>query len=249
LVRHAQGEHNVGGPENINIPDPELTADGRAQCATLARSFAYHDRRPLLLVSSPLRRTLQTCQEAFCRPSRVGRDARDGDVAATDEPVRVILALPEIQEIGTIPCDIGSDVEALRNEFGDAKLRDDQHAHGQLTRAVVDLSRLGPGWADKGPQSKFEPTLTKLTERAVEARRILREMGRKAAVDKKREIDDGNDIEVHVVAVAHGGILQFMSQDWHGIPDDRSTTRVSTLAYISPLTMFFLTILYARSNN
>ncbi|KAI3393032.1 hypothetical protein diail_4808 [Diaporthe ilicicola] len=101
LVRHAQGFHNLT-LINQQIPDPYLTPTGSEQCAALRASFPHHDRITHL-VASPMRRTLQTCQQSF-RP-------------AVDSGKKV-LAQPLVQEVSTLPCDTGSEPEVLAAEFG-----------------------------------------------------------------------------------------------------------------------------------
>jgi broad specificity phosphatase PhoE len=182
LVRHAEGVHNLSWP-NENILDPDLTPLGRQQCKSLGESFP-HRNNDLLLVASPLRRTIETCLLSFHRP---------------DMPK--IIAMPELQEVGTAMCDIGLDLELLRTEYGER----------------VELSRVMKGWEDKSPGSRWEPKQTKLEIRAAEARKALRELGRAKAAEAK-------DGEIHVVAVSHGGILHFVTDDWHGIPKERGVS-------------------------
>lgn len=101
LVRHAQGFHNLTAI-NQQIPDPYLTPTGTEQCGALRASFPHHDRITHL-VASPMRRTLQTCQQSF-------RPAVDAG--------KKVLAQPLVQEVSTLPCDTGSEPEVLRAEFG-----------------------------------------------------------------------------------------------------------------------------------
>lgn len=63
LIRHGQALHNV--TRESDLPDPELTDEGRAQCARLHE----HLQADLTLadqidtiITSPFRRTLQTTQ-------------------------------------------------------------------------------------------------------------------------------------------------------------------------------------------
>lgn len=103
-----------------------------------------------------------------------------------------ILALDLLQEVSASPCDTGSDPLALTEEFGDK----------------VEVRGLGKGtaWTDKGPDSKFAPTVEKLTARAKEARRAMRSLAGDLG---------GND---HIAVVTHGGFLHFLTDDWYGIP-------------------------------
>ena len=170
LVRHAQGIHNVS-VDNEHIRDPNLTPLGREQCASLRSTFPHHAQLTGL-ISSPLRRTIQTCVDSF------GQDA-----------LYPITLIDVLQEVSDAPCDTGSSAEALGQEFG----------------GKVDAQRVREAWTDKKSDgSPFQPTLDKLISRAREARRALREVATQ---------EDG-----HYVATSHGGLLHFLTDDWHGIP-------------------------------
>lgn len=106
-------------------------------------------------------------------------------------PLYPIAALDVLQEVSSAPCDTGSDVAKLAAEFGD--------------RGSWEGVR--EGWTDKGAGSVFEPTVEKLTARATEGRRRLREIA-------------GNGDE-HIVAVTHGGFLHFLTDDFQDIPEER----------------------------
>ncbi|CAG9943839.1 unnamed protein product [Clonostachys rosea f. rosea IK726] len=106
-----------------------------------------------------------------------------------------VVALDVLQEVSASGCDIGSPVERLTAEFG----------------SKVDTSRVRDVWTDKGESSPFEPTLAKLTARAREARRALRDLAGDMSGD------------AHVAAVSHGGFLHFLTDDWHGIPTGSAT--------------------------
>jgi len=110
-----------------------------------------------------------------------------------------VVALDCLQEVSDQPCDTGSSKDALAAEFGDA----------------LDLSRVSDAWTDKA-NGPFEPTLEKLSARGREARRAL------------REIAAGDD-DAHVVAVSHGGILHFVTDDWQGIPEGRGELNLRSM--------------------
>ncbi|RBA13487.1 hypothetical protein FPRO05_02280 [Fusarium proliferatum] len=114
LVRHGQAVHNLGEAYNV-LPDTDLTPLGQEQAKGLISScpdFANVD----LIVSSPLRRTLQTTLLAFS--SQLERGLQ-------------IVALPEVQEVSDMNCDTGSDLNVIKAEF-------QQHP--------VDFSLVEPGW-------------------------------------------------------------------------------------------------------
>ncbi|KAL2019199.1 hypothetical protein VTK56DRAFT_9999 [Thermocarpiscus australiensis] len=189
LVRHAQGYHNLS-PANHALPDPDLTPLGREQCTRLRQSFPHHDAITHL-VASPLRRTLYTCLLSF-------------EPALRRDPAARVVALPELQEVGSWPCDTGSPPEALAAEFGGGG-------------APVDLDLVREGWNDKTtPGSPFAPEVGKLEARARRARQWLREVGRRY----ERE-HPGRD--AHIVAVTHGGFVHFLTQDWDGMNPEMGT--------------------------
>ncbi|KAI1260149.1 phosphoglycerate mutase-like protein [Xylariaceae sp. FL1019] len=183
LVRHAQGYHNLS-LESQWIKDPDLTELGEQQCADLCKAFPYHDKITHL-VASPIRRTLFTCKLSF---------------APAVESGKKILALPDAQEVSLYPCDVGSDVDTLKNEFGD----------------LVDLHLVQSNWNIKSPESKYYPDPMKLEARARDARLALQEIANKA------------DSDAHIVLVTHGGILHFLTEDWQGIAIGRGTAWENT---------------------
>ncbi|KAK3349353.1 histidine phosphatase superfamily [Lasiosphaeria hispida] len=178
LVRHAQGFHNLSAA-NQQLPDPELTPLGKEQCASLCKAFPSHGKITHL-VASPMRRTLYTCLLSFEPAAKAGK---------------AVIALPEVQEVSNLPCDVGSAPGVLRGEF-DA--------------AAVDLGRVTEGWNAKGPGSPWAPVMERLEARARTARVWLRELG--AGVE-----------DAHIVVVTHGGFLHFMTQDWDGMNADKGT--------------------------
>src|SRR3981189_2154647 len=62
-----------------------------------------HLRSPSIVVTSPLRRCLQTAVYAF------GEQAKTGTIR--------IIAHPDLQEVSNCPCDTGTPLDLLRNEF------------------------------------------------------------------------------------------------------------------------------------
>ena len=178
FVRHAQGFHNLS-IENEQLPDPDLTPLGLEQCAKLRASFPSHSLVKTL-VASPIRRTLYTALNTFYPlPSH------------SENP---IIALDLIQEVSDSPCDTGSEIEKLREEFG----------------GKVDLEKVRKGWNDKkNPESWAEPTVTKLMARAKEARKVIREIA--------------GEGDHHVVVVTHGAIVHYITDEWADIPAERGT--------------------------
>ncbi|KAL2217571.1 histidine phosphatase superfamily [Thermoascus aurantiacus ATCC 26904] len=144
-VRHAQGFHNLSTANHV-LPDPLLTELGQEQCRTLRDTFPYHDRVELV-TASPLRRTLYTALLGFEPVFHARRGMK-------------LIALPEAQETSDVPCDCGSDPEALRREFVEEK------------GLPVDLERVEEGWNSK--TGKWAPTSEAINKRARELRRWLK---------------------------------------------------------------------------
>jgi broad specificity phosphatase PhoE len=141
-IRHAQGIHNLS-PLNHQIRDPVLTPLGEAQCHTLSQTFPHHQTCDTILCS-PIKRTLQTALLAFDRTLQSRH--------------MTILALPELQETSSLPCDTGSSVSDLRATFPDAP---------------VDWSDVPDEWTSK--EGRWAPTTRAVQERARELRNWLRD--------------------------------------------------------------------------
>ncbi|KAK4232599.1 histidine phosphatase superfamily [Podospora fimiseda] len=109
-----------------------------------------------------------------------------------------VVALPDIQEVSPFPCDLGSEPEVLEKEFDEK----------------VDLGLVNEGWNDKGIGSEYAPEMRKLEVRARRAREWFRDLGKG---------NEGEEREVNVVAVTHGGFLHFLTEDWDGMDLNKGT--------------------------
>lgn len=107
LVRHAEGYHNVA-KNGDDIHDPFLTDEGIQQAQHLCDTFPHHDEIDLL-VASPMKRTIQTCQKAFA--PAVGRGHK-------------ILLMPLASETSDQPMDTGSTLEEIEKAFAGEDLLD-----------------------------------------------------------------------------------------------------------------------------
>ncbi|RYP57940.1 hypothetical protein DL769_009187 [Monosporascus sp. CRB-8-3] len=169
LVRHAEGLHNVWS-NGWDIKDPGLTENGEEQCKNLSRTFPYMDK-VTHLIASPLRRTIQTCLQSF------------GPVVARGTQ---IVLLPELQEFGQETCNVGSEPEKLRLEFG----------------YRVDLELVGKGWYDKGPNGAF-----------AERDREQREARAQNALEWLYSVSESAADDDHIVVVTHGVFVNVMLKD------------------------------------
>lgn len=116
LVRHGQAAHNVDFQHHLH--DTYLTPLGESQCQSLPSRFPA-EPPVTLLVSSPLKRTLQTTLIGFAPQVQSGVK---------------IEVVPEFQEASALPCDTGSPREVLEKEEAFKGL---------------DFSRLGEDWDSK----------------------------------------------------------------------------------------------------
>lgn len=116
-----------------------------------------------------------------------------------------IILVDSLQELADAACDIGSSKTTLEAEFG----------------TKIDADGVAATWTDKGKGSVFEPTKEALAARAKKARKTLQEIA-----------GDGDD---HIAVVSHGGFLHFLTDDWDGIPLDRSKfSIVLRFTFLSP---------------
>lgn len=117
-IRHAQGVHNIANTGNYNIRDPILTPLGEQQCRDFAAKFPFHDQIELI-VTSPLRRAISTALLSFAPEIERG--------------VKVV-AMSELQEVGDMPCDTGSELSVVMQEY---------------RSLPVDFSFVEEGWEKK----------------------------------------------------------------------------------------------------
>lgn len=117
------------GQRNYTIPDPTLTDKGKAQCRSLRDSFKYHDIINLVL-TSPLRRTIQTAALSF------------GPILKRDVQ---FLAVPEAQEVGDHGSDTGLSPQELKEELP----RLFQEGELEFDIGKLNLDAVKEGWNNK----------------------------------------------------------------------------------------------------
>ncbi|XXH03282.1 hypothetical protein Hte_009680 [Hypoxylon texense] len=117
LVRHAQAAHNA--LRDFTLHDPDLTELGREQCADLRAGLIENPlaQKAELIVVSPLRRTIQTAFRSMDWLIEKGIKV-EADASWQENSIK--------------PCDTGSPVDALREEF-----------------PTVDFSKVDPVFPDK----------------------------------------------------------------------------------------------------
>jgi broad specificity phosphatase PhoE len=110
LVRHAEGLHNLRS--DLNIPDAPLSQRGWYEAQELGRRFIKDQSNIVCaIVSSPLRRSIQTFLAAFPRILNSALTPEDGG-----QVVHLVLDA-NLQEISDYPANTGSSLLKLENEF------------------------------------------------------------------------------------------------------------------------------------
>ncbi|KAI1741263.1 histidine phosphatase superfamily [Xylaria scruposa] len=151
IIRHAQAEHNVF--YDYSIHDAPLTALGKEQAASLSRRVSNLQQEVDLIITSPLKRTLQTTRIGWA--PAIERLGGIGNV----------ICLPELQECNNYACDTGSSREMLE---ADPKF------------AGFNFERLTPEWTSK--KGFWGTDQQALDHRAKKVRQFLRDRPEKNIV-------------------------------------------------------------------
>ncbi|ATZ46289.1 hypothetical protein BCIN_01g09130 [Botrytis cinerea B05.10] len=114
FVRHAEAYNNLHTPHSRTLTDPLLTPLGKSQCHTLLTQLTR--LKPVRILCSPLRRTLQTALLSLPSQTRI--------------PITVD---PLLREYGSVPNCTGSPIKELRR----------RHANVGM---VVDFEGVQEGW-------------------------------------------------------------------------------------------------------
>lgn len=96
IIRHGQAAHNIAGAKS-GLVDPELTPEGRQQCAALRAVFPYH-AQVKHVVASPMARAVQTAL-----------------LTVVNDDTGPLKLLDTLQEV----FGYGSSVDKLQAAFGD----------------------------------------------------------------------------------------------------------------------------------
>ncbi|OTA95182.1 hypothetical protein M434DRAFT_10090 [Hypoxylon sp. CO27-5] len=171
VMRHAQGYHNIGSM-GVYEKDPRLTTIGLTQCAQVDEASPFN---PDLIISSPMKRTIETSAVSF-------------QTAITDG--KFVVLLPDLQEIGAYPCNIGSPRTEILKEFGNI--------------ARSDL--VAENWFGEGTCNTWRTD--DIYERARQARLAIR-----LFADRLIEERPENPNPV-ILVTSHGDFIPFLVQDY-----------------------------------
>lgn len=143
--------------DDYSIRDAVLTPLGRSQASSLPSSTTSLQPKVQLVVSSPLRRTLQTTLLGF--PSPLKRlEAEKGTGKST------LVILPQLQECNDLPCDTGSDRSFLEKipEFEGldfSNLTDDWNSKKGFYAAQTDALKERSRWVRRWLRSREEDVI------------------------------------------------------------------------------------------
>jgi broad specificity phosphatase PhoE len=164
VVRHAESVHNVD--KDFSRLDPELTLSGRQQAEILGRTFPFSDTVGLI-ITSPLRRTIQTTLLSFTNV--LNKRYYDGGSGNGIEGGAELRLDPDLQERSALPCDTGSDRRALEIAF-----------------PTLDFSTLHSGWPLK--EGAYSPDDNAVNDRARKTRGHVRERIVALKDSKRRDV-------------------------------------------------------------
>ncbi|KAJ5110275.1 hypothetical protein N7532_002920 [Penicillium argentinense] len=152
LVRHAESVHNVS--KDFSRLDPCLTLLGLQQATQLTQTFPHASHVGIIL-SSPLRRTIQTTLAAFQHV--LDKRYFDPDSGHGIENGATLILDPDLQERSALPCDTGSTSQALEAAF-----------------PRLDFKDLAEGWQVK--EGLYAPEDEAVNERAKRVRSRVAEL-------------------------------------------------------------------------
>ncbi|PVH90691.1 phosphoglycerate mutase-like protein [Periconia macrospinosa] len=164
LVRHAESEHNVS--KDFSHLDPPLTTLGHTQASQLVSSFP-HPERIAVILSSPLRRAIQTSLAGF--PHVLDKRYYDGSSGFGVENGVELTLEPDLQERSALPCDTGSERHVLKKEF-----------------LNLDLESLSESWQVKAGQYAADDD--SVTLRAGRVRKKLEQLNSALRGNERRDI-------------------------------------------------------------
>jgi broad specificity phosphatase PhoE len=177
LIRHAESEHNVS--KDFYHLDPPLTTLGHTQAAQLVSTLP-HPEQIAVILSSPLRRAIQTSLTGF--PNVLDKRYYDHFSGFGVENGVELTLEPNLQERSALPCDTGSERQALEKEF-----------------LNLGLEGLGEGWQVKAGQYAADADSV-----ALRAKRVRKKLEQLNATLHDKERRD-------IIVVTHGVFMKVLS--------------------------------------
>lgn len=181
LVRHAESDHNIS--KDFSHRDPPLTGLGMESASSLPGTFP-HSGSVAVILTSPLRRTLQTTIAGFYHVV----DKKSVKEGGIDGGAQLIIDR-DLQESSDLPCDTGSERAVLEEAF-----------------PSLDLGVLGDGWFAK--EGLYAADHDATANRARRVRERLRTIAESIQTDEA--VAGGRK---DIVVVTHGVFMKFLTED------------------------------------
>jgi broad specificity phosphatase PhoE len=166
------------------IHDPGLTPGGIEEPKLFAQLYPFL-RTPQIIITSHLRRALQMSLHISLS---LGNDNPGS------QSIRIV-AHPDLQEVSREPCDTGTPLDLLREEFPTIDFPDALFPQAYRRDANVEPDK----W-----DSIYDNVPVLLSARASRIREFI-----------KNELE-----ETEIIVVTHGCFLHFLFNRWTGIPGD-----------------------------
>ncbi|KAI9053293.1 hypothetical protein LZ554_002256 [Drepanopeziza brunnea f. sp. 'monogermtubi'] len=208
-----QALHNaiVVREERRALPDPRLTEKGIRQAEFLREIFPYHDDATIFL-SSPMSRTLETTLICFEKTIR--------------EKGLKIIAMDDLREWGAWPCNTGSKISTLLQEF--PALED-----------TLEAALVPENWRKNWENPLVDPAF--VATRVARVKAMLWTLGQ-MALSGGGEWEKGvrvpgkgvkipgveEDKDCHIVVVSHGGFLATLMGESKQMFNTQMKTLVAT---------------------
>ena len=181
LVRHAEGLHNLY--DDTSIPDAPLSQRGFDFAEDLGKRFVKANSNAVgLLISSPLRRAIETSFTAFNRVLRSDLYLLEPGGGVIDGVEMWLDA--NLQEIDDVPANTGSVSDELRRYF---------------PGLVGQIHDMGPDWNDKATLPTVAQRKAQILDRM---QQVLRDLGASGTREKEKK---------DVVVVTHAGVIDLLA--------------------------------------
>ncbi|KAJ5032308.1 uncharacterized protein L3040_008915 [Drepanopeziza brunnea f. sp. 'multigermtubi'] len=218
VIRHAQALHNaVPRKDREAFLDPRLTEKGIRQAEFLREAFPHHDNATMFL-SSPMSRALETTLICFEKTIR--------------EKGLKIIAMEDLREWGVFPCNTGSKISTLLQEF-------------PALEETLEAALVPENWRVNWENALVDPAY--MATRVARVKEMLWNLGQMALSGggalygggewkkgvkvpgkgvKIPAVEEGKDC--HIVVISHGGFLAELMGESRQMLNTQMKTLVAT---------------------
>ncbi|KAL2072770.1 hypothetical protein VTL71DRAFT_12113 [Oculimacula yallundae] len=211
-IRHAKAYHNLpipGASKEVSraavraLHDPSITPHGHTQCARLAMSLPFSPSNITHILSSPSRRCIQTARLS------VGDLVSSASCSSKARKLPIVL-WNDLKELGRIPCNNGSKIEVLKEEFKDLDL-------------VCDY--LDEGWEEVNLHDRQLTAVDIAMKLRIDIRNLAT-----TALEHNHVNAHGN---IEIMIFSHGGLLGILAG--HDIPQCNMWRNAQHMEFSMPM--------------